>query len=119
MNIMIVSVTERTREIGIRKAIGALKKDIIMQFLTESVVITFLGGLIAVLFSYSVVYGINALLAMMSSGGNTMFSNLRLSITADVVLLAFSLTTITGIAFGILPAQKAVKLKVIDALRFE
>lgn len=120
MNIMIVSVTERTREIGIRKAIGALKRDIIMQFLTESVVITFLWGFIAIVFSYAVVYGINFLISTMasSSGSSGPFS-IHLSITSNVVILAFTLTALTGIWFGILPAQKAVQLKTIDALRFE
>ena len=119
MNIMIVSVTERTREIGIRKAIWALKRDIIMQFLTESVVITFLWWIIAIIFSYLVVYGINILISTMWSSSSSGPISIHLSITSDVVLLAFWLTALTWIWFGILPAKKAVQLKTIDALRFE
>ncbi len=124
MNIMIVSVTERTREIGIRKAIGALKKDIIMQFLTESIVITLTGWAIAIILSYAIVYGINAVVAIISSkAASTSWGwgglSIYLEITGSVVALAFGLTTFTGVVFGILPAQKAVQLKPIDALRFE
>ncbi len=110
MNIMIVSVTERTREIGIRKAIWALRKDIIMQFLIESIVITLLWWLIALWISFGVAYLINNVLAS---------SSISCKITRDIVWLALWLTTATGIIFGILPANKAAKLKPIDALRFE
>jgi ABC-type antimicrobial peptide transport system permease subunit len=90
-----------------------------MQFLTESVVITFLWGFVAIVFSYSVVYGINFIIASMWSWATAGPISIHLSITSDVVILAFTLTALTGIWFGILPAQKAVKLKTIDALRFE
>lgn len=127
MNIMIVSVTERTREIGIRKAIWALKRDIILQFLTESLVITLIWGIVAIILSYGIVSWINAVITMMSSATSTTTSSwslggwlsIYLEITPSVVALAFSLTAITGIVFGILPAKKAVQLKPIDALRFE
>ncbi len=123
MNIMIVSVTERTREIGIRKAIWALRKDIIMQFLTESIVITLIGWAIAIMLSYAIVYGINTIITIISSTASTSTwwwgLSIYLEITNSVVALAFWLTTFTGVIFGILPAQKAAKLKPIDALRFE
>lgn len=116
MNIMIVSVTERTREIGIRKAIGALRRDIITQFLIESILITFLGGIIAILLSRGIVALLNTLLW---KGGGGRFEGLKLTITSDVLVMAVGLTVCTGIIFGILPARKAMRLKPIDALRFE
>lgn len=117
MNIMIVSVTERTREIWIRKAIWALNKDIIMQFLIESLVITFLGGLIAMMLSFFAVKLINGGLASMGEWPEG--QSLQAAIDQKVVVLSFLLTAATGIIFGILPARKAAKLKPIDALRFE
>jgi len=108
MNIMIVSVTERTREIGIRKAIGALNADIISQFLIEAVIIVLIWGVIAIGLSYWVVYIVNQFL-----------EDVQAEITLDVITMAFSLTTAIGIIFWILPARKAAKLKPIDALRFE
>ena len=108
MNIMIVSVTERTREIGIRKAIGALNADIISQFLIEAVIIVLIWWVIAIWLSYWVVYVINQFL-----------EDVQAEITLDVITIAFSLTTAIWIIFWILPARKAAKLKPIDALRFE
>ena len=108
MNIMIVSVTERTREIGIRKAIGALNADIISQFLIEAVIIVLIWWVIAIWLSYWVVYVINQFI-----------EDVQAEITLDVITIAFSLTTAIWIIFWILPARKAAKLKPIDALRFE
>lgn len=113
MNIMIVSVTERTREIWIRKAIGALNRDIVIQFLVESVVITLIGGLIAFGLSHGIIILINKFL------WGSEWAGFEAIIDATVALLAFWLTAFTGIVFGILPARKAAKLKPIDALRFE
>lgn len=108
MNIMLVSVTERTREIGIRKAIGAQKADITIQFLIESVVLSMMGGLIG----------------MGISGGilgivNLFVKDYHFSITIPVALVAVLFSVGVGIIFGIYPANKAAKLKPIDALRFE
>lgn len=89
-----------------------------MQFLVESVVITFLGGVIAVLFSRGIIFGINYLIEQFGQG-NQMLEGVQLTMTFNVVAMAFGLTTAIGIVFGILPARKAMKLKPIDALRFE
>ncbi|AHB40915.1 hypothetical protein P148_SR1C00001G0100 [candidate division SR1 bacterium RAAC1_SR1_1] len=105
MNIMLVSVTERTREIGIRKAIGAQTRDIIFQFLSESVALCILGGLIGIGLSYITIRAIQSLVQGI--------------ITIQSILMAFSFATAVGIGFGIYPAYKAAKLKPIDALRYE
>lgn len=105
MNIMLVSVTERTREIGIRKAIGAQTRDIIFQFLSESVALCILGGIIGIWLSYITIRAIQSLVQGI--------------ITIQSILMAFSFATAVGIGFGIYPAYKAAKLKPIDALRYE
>ena len=108
MNIMLVSVTERTREIGIRKAIGAQKSDIIVQFLIESVVLSLMGGFIGLLLSAGIL-GIVNLFA----------TDYHFGITFSVAMVAVFFSVGVGILFGIYPANKAAKLKPIDALRFE
>lgn len=107
MNIMLVSVTERTREIGIRKAIGAKRRDIMVQFLIESVVISGIGGLTGILLGM----GASSLLGKM----------LQLSAwpSLGMVLLAFGFAILVGIFFGIYPAGKASRLNPIEALRYE
>lgn len=107
MNIMLVSVTERTREIGIRKAIGAKRKDILIQFLLESAVISGLGGLIGVL------------LGIGGSDLITRFFSLNTKISPFILIISYSFSIIVGMFFGIYPASKASKLKPVDALRFE
>lgn len=107
MNIMFVSVSERTREIGIRKAIGAQRKDILIQFLIEAGVVSGMGGIIGI----ALALGVNALIAK--------FSQLNPVATAPTIALAFGFSFAIGIIFGIYPANKAAKLKPIDALRFD
>lgn len=108
MNIMLVSVTERTKEIGIRKAIGAQKGDIIVQFLIESVVLSLMGGFIGIVLSGGILGIVN------------LFANgYHFAITLSVALVAVGFSVGVGILFGIYPANKAAKLKPIDALRFE
>ncbi|MDD4370484.1 MAG: ABC transporter permease [Anaerostipes sp.] len=107
MNIMLVSVTERTKEIGIRKAIGAKKKDILWQFMIESVVLSFMGGVTGVLLSIIILAVANIFVS----------TTLTLSVAISVFSLGFSV--VVGIIFGLYPANKAAKLKPIDALHFE
>lgn len=107
MNIMLVTVTERTREIGIRKAIGAKRKHILSQFLVESVVISSIGGIIGIL--------LGLLLSYIVSKVSTMTPY----VTISSILTSFSVAAAVGIFFGIYPANKASKLNPIEALRFE
>ena len=109
MNIMLVSVTERTREIGLRKAIGAHNSDILLQFLVEALVLCFLGGLIGV----GLAYGLAALLAQIPS---FTFSVL---IQTDSLVLAIGFSLLSGLIFGIYPALRATQLDPIQALRTE
>jgi putative ABC transport system permease protein len=107
MNIMLVSVTERTREIGVRKAIGAKKRNILLQFLVESVVLSGLGGLI----------GIGAGIGVANAVSGTM--SIDVVFSPDLMLLAFGFSMFIGVLFGLFPANKAANLNPIEALRFE
>lgn len=107
MNIMLVSVTERTREIGIRKALGARTRDVLIQFLTESAILSACGGIIGVVLAVSIV----------SIGGAAL--GLPVVIRPSVIVMAVSFSAVVGIFFGIYPAQKAAKADPIDALRYE
>jgi len=111
MNIMLVSVTERTREIGIRKAVGAKRRDILVQFLVESVVVSVVGGAVGIL----VGTGLSRLISSLDLGGQRM----QTLVSPDAILLAFGVSTAIGIFFGIYPASRAARLNPIDALRYE
>ncbi len=115
MNIMLVSVTERTREIGIRKAIGATKGDILGQFLVESVTISLIGGIIGIFFGVFLGIGICRILAKSFPAAGEW--PLVVSFASIIVGFIFSITV--GILFGIYPAHKASKLDPVDALRYE
>jgi putative ABC transport system permease protein len=107
MNIMLVSVTERTREIGIRMAIGARKKDILWQFMTEAVLLTMLGGIIGII---------------LGAAGATVVSRFLewpTLISVQSITVAFFFSGAVGIFFGFYPARKAAGLNPIDALRYE
>jgi putative ABC transport system permease protein len=107
MNIMLVSVTERTREIGIRLAIGALEREVLLQFLVEAVVLSSLGGLIGIGVGLGAAYA------------GTLFFGLPFVINEMIVVIAFSFSTIVGVIFGYFPARKAAHLDPIEALRHE
>ena len=107
MNIMLVSVTERTREIGIRMAVGAHKKDILMQFLIEAVTLSSMGGVIGILLGV----GTSQLLSAMASWPTL--------ISVSSIVLSFSFSAAVGVFFGFYPAWKAAQLDPIEALRFE
>lgn len=105
MNIMLVSVSERTREIGIRKAIGAGNRAILMQFLIESIVLSLLGGIIGIL------------LGIFTAQLVTAVSNFEMRVSASTILVAVSFSMLIGVVFGVIPAQKASEKMPIDALR--
>jgi putative ABC transport system permease protein len=107
MNIMLVSVTERTREIGIRKAVGAKRRDILFQFLIEAMVLSMLGGFVGMLLGYGA--------SMVLAG----LIDLQTVVTVGAILLATSFSAAVGLFFGIYPATRAARLNPIDALRYE
>ena len=105
MNIMYVSVVERIKEIGIRRAIGATKRDILVQFLTESVLLSLIGGIGGILVSAVIVLLINQFFPAV--------------ISATSVLVAFGVSSLVGIVFGVFPARKAANMSPIEAIRYE
>jgi len=107
MNIMLVTVTERTREIGLRKALGAKRKLIIFQFLLESAILTLMGGVIGIAFGVVVSYFLSQAM------------NLPFVVSLWSVFLSFGVSGLVGIIFGLYPAQKAASLEPIEALRYE
>lgn len=107
MNMMLTTVTERTREIGLRKAIGAKKRDISLQFLTEAVMLTFLGGFVGIILGWAL------------SKAVTQFAGIATEVSLSSVLLAFGVSATIGIVFGYYPARHAASLNPIEALRYE
>jgi putative ABC transport system permease protein len=105
MNIMFVSVTERTKEIGIRKAVGAKNRDIMVQFLTEGIVLSILGGILGIGLAYLLAWALESLISSI--------------ITATPIILALTVSTVIGLIFGIFPAMRAARLHPIDSLRYE
>ncbi len=111
MNIMLVSVTERTREIGIRRAVGARRHDVMVQFLTESVVVSVLGGVIGLT--------LGAVLMFLVSLIDVQGQHLPPTVGVGATILAVGVSAFIGIAFGSYPAVRASRLKPIEALRYE
>ncbi len=112
MNIMLVSVTERTREIGLRKAVGARRGDILLQFLLEATMLTMLGGLIGVTIGATFSFLASKIIANFSSDWS-------FSVPLNGIIISFGVATLVGLVFGLYPAQKASKLDPIEALRYE
>ncbi len=112
MNIMLVSVTERTREIGLRKALGARKRDILVQFLTEAVLLSMIGGMLGVFLGW----GISALVGKIAAAAS---ADIVPQVSADAVLLATLFSAGVGIFFGLYPANRAASLEPVEALRYE
>lgn len=113
MNIMLVAVTERTREIGLRKAVGATNKDILEQFLIESILLTLLGGVIGIAVGAGVVGLVYFILSTFFSIGWVF------AFPISAVILGLAVSGIAGIAFGIYPARQAARKNPVDALRYE
>jgi putative ABC transport system permease protein len=109
MNIMLVSVTERTKEIGLRRALGAHDSDLLLQFVVEALVLTVLGGVVGIALSYGI-----AVLA-----GNIPGFTFSVLIEADSIGLALGVSAGSGLVFGLYPAWRAMQLDPIDALRYE
>lgn len=112
MNIMLVSVTERTKEIGLRKALGARKADILLQFLTESSLLSLFGGVIGIIFGWLIALAIGKI----ATASGTPFNP---TVGVDAVLLATIFSTAVGLFFGIYPANRAANLEPVEALRYE
>jgi putative ABC transport system permease protein len=112
MNIMLVSVTERTKEIGLRKALGARKRDILLQFLTESSLLSLIGGIIGVMFGWLIAFIVGQ---VATATGN----NFTPVVGTDAIILSTSFSAIIGLFFGIYPASRAASLEPVEALRYE
>jgi len=108
---MLVSVTERTREIGIRKALGAKRRDILSQFMVEAITVTMLGGLTGIL--------VGVLAARLADGQHVFGRDLQTAVTPLSIMIAFSVSAVIGLFFGIYPAYNASRLNPIEALRHE
>lgn len=112
MNIMLVSVTERTKEIGLRKAVGARKADILIQFLTESSLLSLIGGVIGIIFGWIIAFTVGKI----AEASGTPFTP---AVSLNAILLATIFSTAVGLFFGIYPANRAANLEPVEALRYE
>jgi putative ABC transport system permease protein len=119
MNIMLVSVTQRTREIGVEKALGARRRDVLFQFLAEALVITAVGGVLGIVLSYIVSLSVGRLTLYSAMASHAEAGDIRLIVSPMILLVSTVILVFVGLISGMVPAMRAANLDPIEALRYE